>query len=54
MKEQNEEGATTYHTYDLTGSKTATRSLLEKDEQEEIWYRMVQFVYDTEGNNILE
>ena len=53
-KEQNGEGATTYHTYDLTGNKTATWSPLEEDEQGEIWYRMVQFVYDTEGNKILE
>lgn len=51
---QNGEGVTVYHTYDLAGNKTATWSPLEEDEKGEIRYRTEQFIYDTEGNKILE
>ncbi len=54
VEEQNGEGTTIYHTYDLTGNRTTTWSPLEKNEEGEVLYRIVQYVYDTEGNKILE
>ncbi len=54
VEEQNGEGTTIYHTYDLTGNRTTTWSPLEENEEGEVLYRIVQYVYDTEGNKILE